>query len=115
MIWLIGRHRDGLLPTARRRARGTDPLYFQLERTPPMTQVALQPDTAVDRFPLSCPQQLLHSGDQGDLAGFFSQRFVLATGLRIAGRVHVAALQGALDDLVRRHEILRTVVVRDAE
>ena len=80
-----------------------------------MTQVACQPETAVDRFPLSCPQQLLHSGDQGDLAGSFSQRFVLTTALRIAGRVDVAALQGALDDLVRRHEILRTVVVRNAE
>jgi len=80
-----------------------------------MTQLAFRPDTAVDRFPLSCPQQLWHSGDQGDVAGFFSQRFVLATGLRIAGRVDVAALQGALDDLVRRHEILRTIVVRAAE
>jgi hypothetical protein len=79
-----------------------------------MTQVAFHPDTAADRFPLSCPQQLWHSGDRGDLTGIFSQRFVRATGLRISGRVDVPALQGALDDLVRRHEILRTVVVRDA-
>ena len=80
-----------------------------------MTQVGFQPETVVERFPLSWPQRLLHSGDQGDLAGFFSQRLVLATALRITGRVDVAALQGALDDLVRRHEILRTIVVRDAE
>jgi hypothetical protein len=79
-----------------------------------MTRAAYQSDTAVDRFPLSCPQELWHSGDQGELTGTFSQRFVLVTGLRISGRVDVPALQGGLDDLVRRHEILRTVVVREA-
>lgn len=80
-----------------------------------MTRTRYLPVEAIDRFPLSAPQQLWHSGDQGDHAGFFSQRFVMATALRITGRVDVPVLQAALDDVVARHEILRTVVVRDAE
>jgi hypothetical protein len=80
-----------------------------------MTQASYQLEGAVNRFPLSSPQQLWYSGDQGDQGGFFSQRFIMTTALRISGRVDVAALRGALDDVVGRHEILRTVVVRDAE
>jgi hypothetical protein len=57
---------------------------------------------------------LWHSGDQGDRSGFFGAGFTMADAWRVAGSVDVAALQGALDDLVERHEILRTVVVRDA-
>lgn len=66
-------------------------------------------------FPLSSPQQLWCSGDQGDDAGFFADAFVMATALRLAGPVDETALRGALDDVVRRHEILRTVLVRTAE
>jgi hypothetical protein len=80
-----------------------------------MTRASYLPAEALARFPLSCPQQLWRSGDQGDHAGYFSQRFVLATALRIAGWLDVPALRAALDDVVARHEILRTVVVRDAE
>lgn len=80
-----------------------------------MTRTSYPPVEAIDRFPLSAPQQLWHSGDQGDHVGFFSQRFVLAIALRIAGRIDVTALQATLDDLVARHEILRTVVAREVE
>ena len=45
----------------------------------------------------------------------FSPRFVLWKVLRITGRIDVAALQAALDDVVARHEMLRTVVIRDAQ
>jgi hypothetical protein len=67
-----------------------------------------------DCYPLSGPQELWYSGDLGDEAGFFDPRFILAAAWRVTGRIDLAALQGALDDVVARHEILRTLVVRDA-
>ncbi len=76
-----------------------------------MTEPA-QLDLASDRFPLSCPQELWCAGEQ---AGAFGPRFIMAEALRVSGRIDVAELQGALNDLVTRHEILRTVVVRDIE
>jgi hypothetical protein len=77
-----------------------------------MTASVHQPDTTSNRHPLSCSQELWCAGHQ---LGAFGSRFIMAEALRIAGRIDVAALQGALDDLVVRHEILRTVVVRDAD
>jgi len=74
-----------------------------------------EPDQALDRFPLSCTQEMWCQGDEGDQAGTFSPRFLSTRTVRITGRVDVGALQGALDDVVRRHESLRTIVVRDAE
>jgi hypothetical protein len=61
-----------------------------------------------DRFPLSYTQEMWLAWPNS-----FHSRFVLAEALRITGRIDVAALQGALDDLVRRHAILRTIVVLD--
>jgi len=71
--------------------------------------------TQTGRYPLSFTQQYFCSLDDGDLKGAFGNRFTIVSALRIAGHVDVAALQGALDDVVRRHELLRTVVVRDAQ
>jgi hypothetical protein len=64
---------------------------------------------------LSYTQEYLCSLDDGEYKGAFGTRFHLVTALRIAGRVDVPTLQGALDDVVERHELLRTVVVRDAK
>ena len=45
-----------------------------------------------------------------------SAAYNMSTGLRLEGRLDVAALECALDELVRRHEILRTTfVLEDGE
>ena len=77
-----------------------------------MTQLATsQPDPAEGRYPLPYTQECFCTLDEGDRRGTFGNRFHLVTGLRIAGHVDVPTLQGALDDVVERHELLRTVVV----
>jgi hypothetical protein len=48
-------------------------------------------------------------------SGAFSPRFIISRALRITGRIDETALQAALDDVVARHEILRTIVVRDGQ
>ena len=53
--------------------------------------------------------------DKGDDSGPFGSRYLIVSVLRITGPVDLAVLQGALDDVVARHELLRTVVVRDAD
>jgi condensation enzyme len=66
----------------------------------------------VGRFPLSSQQRLWRAHDA---TAAFGPRFVIARSLRVTGQVNTSALQEALDDVAARHEILRTVVVRDAE
>src|SRR5207248_2453460 len=67
-----------------------------------------EPVRETNRFPLSFNQELWCGWPSA-----FNPRFVIAEALRVRGHVDVAALRRALDDVVRRHEILRTVVVRD--
>uniref|UniRef100_UPI003F491229 condensation domain-containing protein n=1 Tax=Nocardia suismassiliense TaxID=2077092 RepID=UPI003F491229 len=55
----------------------------------------------MDQYPLSSRQK-----DPNGLAR--SPRHVVALALRIKGELHVDALQGALDEVVERHEALRT-------
>ena len=74
-----------------------------------------QPGATTMRYPLSFTQEYFCSLDDGDLKGAFGNRFTIVSALRIAGHVDVPVLQGALDDVVARHELLRTVVVRDAQ
>lgn len=78
-------------------------------------ELPLLPDAEQNRFPLSFVQEMWCMLDQGDDAGAFGPRFVTSRALRITGPVDTTALQAALDDLVARHEILRSVVVRDAD
>lgn len=80
-----------------------------------MTQQPSSTEAISGRYPLSFTQQYFHSLDEGDLNGAFGNRFTIVSALRIAGHVDVATLQAALDDVVARHELLRTVVVRDAD
>jgi condensation enzyme len=74
-------------------------------------------DTSVGskRYPLSLTQEWFLTMDKGEEAGPFGHRYLIAFALRITGRVDLAVLQGALDDVVARHELLRTLVVRDTD
>src|SRR4051794_8768803 len=63
-------------------------------------------------LPLSRQQQLWCTPWS---AGAFHPGFVISRALRITGRLDPVALQGALDDVVARHEVLRTIIVRDAQ
>jgi condensation enzyme len=80
-----------------------------------MTESSLEPEHESKRYPLSFTQEWFCSLDQGDTGGAFGVRFILVCPIRITGPVDVAVLQGALDDVVVRHELLRTLVVRDAD
>jgi condensation enzyme len=80
-----------------------------------MTASSLAVDQEGQRYPLSFTQEWFLTLDQGDEGGTFGRGFVLACPLRITGPVDLAVLQGALDDVVARHELLRTVVIRDAD
>lgn len=69
-------------------------------------------ETDAGRFPLLSQQRLWREYDP---ISAFNPRFVIGRSLRIKGSVNTSALQEALNDVAARHEILRTVVVRDAE
>lgn len=47
--------------------------------------------------------------------GSFSPGFVICHALRVRGRLELGALQAALDNVVRRHEALRTVVYENSD
>ncbi len=76
------------------------------------------PDPAggpVDRAPLSLNQEFLYAFDKGEAEGAFSHRHTLVYGWRIQGAVDVELLQSALNDVVDRHEVLRTSLVHDPQ
>ncbi|MTE22522.1 hypothetical protein F0L17_26185 [Streptomyces sp. TRM43335] len=66
-----------------------------------------------DEVPLSVQQEFLCLWDKGDDMGPFGPRFHIVDGWRVRGRVDTALLRAALDDVVVRHEALRTTVVRE--
>ncbi|PWJ04781.1 hypothetical protein DKG34_25820 [Streptomyces sp. NWU49] len=81
-----------------------------------MTAVDTPPVAAPQRgFPLSVQQEFLCLWDKGDDMGPFGPRFHIVDGWRVRGRIDPDLLQAALDDVVVRHEALRTTVVRDVE
>lgn len=69
-------------------------------------------DGRMKRFPLSASLELLCIFDKGDSEGAFGPRHLVNLGWRVTGQIDVEALRGALDDVVERHEVLRTEVVR---
>ncbi|MGY2010327.1 amino acid adenylation domain-containing protein [Nocardia gipuzkoensis] len=85
----------------------------QLDRAPRTQRPALAVQTPrPGRIPLSLPQQRL----------WFLNRYApessaynIAFVIRVAGELDVPALREALTDVVRRHEVLRTVFPEDAD
>ncbi|GAA2553413.1 hypothetical protein GCM10010435_24740 [Winogradskya consettensis] len=65
------------------------------------------------RIPLSTNLATLCLFDKGDTDGAFGPRHLVVLGWRITGPLDLPTLQGALDDVVRRHEMLRTSIVRE--
>jgi condensation enzyme len=80
-----------------------------------MTDTSVAHDQEAKRYPLSFTQEWFLSMDKGDYNGPFGNRYLIVVVLRITGPVDLAVLQGALDDVVARHELLRTLVIRDAD
>jgi condensation enzyme len=80
-----------------------------------MTESSLALDQEPARYPLSFTQEWFITLDQGDDGGTFGPRFMTVSTVRVTGHVDLAILQGALDDVVARHELLRTLVIRDAD
>jgi len=80
-----------------------------------MTDTSVAHDQEAKRYPLSFTQEWFTTMDQGDEGGPFGLKYVLVIAVRITGHVDLEILQGALDDVVERHELLRTLVVRDAD
>lgn len=72
----------------------------------------LQSDDPASRIPLSFNQDFLCGFDRGDDQGPFGPRFHIVHGWRLRGKIDVGTLQQALDDVVVRHEALRTAIVR---
>jgi hypothetical protein len=67
------------------------------------------------QIPLSFSQEFMCMFDQGDEQGPFGPRYHVVYGWRVLGEVDVETLHAALADVVARHEILRTVLVRGAQ
>ncbi|MET8144085.1 condensation domain-containing protein [Sphaerisporangium sp. NPDC005288] len=73
------------------------------------------PAGTAERIPLSFNQEFLCNFDVGDEEGPFGPKYNIVCGWRLTGAVDVETLQDALDDVVTRHESLRTIIVRSAE
>ncbi|MCG5216046.1 condensation domain-containing protein [Streptosporangium soli] len=67
----------------------------------------------LDRVPLSWNLAFLRGFDKGDEEGPFGPRYTIVCGWRLSGPLDAALLQEALDDVVVRHEALRTEIVRE--
>lgn len=71
-------------------------------------------EAAVTR-PLSANEAFLSSLDRGDDFGVFGLRGVVLGGWRMTGPLDLPTVRLALDDVVARHEALRTILVRDKD
>lgn len=69
----------------------------------------------MSEIPLSFTQDFLCAFDKGDEDGSFGPRYHNTRGWLLHGTVDLDTLQLALNDVVQRHEAIRTVMVRDTE
>jgi hypothetical protein len=67
----------------------------------------------MSQYPLSYTQEFLCAFDKGDGEGSFSPRYHNTRGWRLSGTIDLDVLQHALNDVVARHEALRTAIVHD--
>ncbi|MBM7774551.1 hypothetical protein JOD54_004755 [Actinokineospora baliensis] len=67
------------------------------------------------RTPLSLQQDFLCTLDKGDVTGALGAKHIVLSAWRVRGPVDVDTLRAALLDLVERHEMLRTEIVRGDE
>ncbi|MFB7915450.1 condensation domain-containing protein [Streptomyces sp. NPDC056061] len=80
-----------------------------------ITDVRPESNEPGGRIPLSYNQEFLRGFDKGATDGAFGHRHILVCGWRVTGTVDADTLRAALDDVVARHEILRTSVLADAD
>ncbi|HEX7640719.1 MAG TPA: condensation domain-containing protein, partial [Burkholderiaceae bacterium] len=85
-------------------------LARQLMRTGSIAVAAIGRADRTQALPLSWPQQRLWFVDQMEDGG---TAYNMSNALRMVGELDRAALQAALDTLVERHEVLRTIFVAD--
>lgn len=65
--------------------------------------------------PLSVNEEFLYAFDRGNDVGVFGPRMIVSAGWRIHGQLDMTIVQLALDDVVARHEVLRTTIIRDTD
>src|SRR6266545_928512 len=72
-----------------------------------------EPATEVDRNPLALQQDFLRMMDSGSESGPFGPRYTIVAGWRVLGEIDVDTVRRAAEDVVARHETLRTRIVLD--
>ncbi len=80
-------------------------LYLQREGVDISERVILPQKREAEHFPLSFAQQRLWFLDQLEPG---NPLYNLPAAIRLTGSLNIAALEKALDEIVRRHEVLRT-------
>ncbi|GIH67784.1 condensation domain-containing protein [Sphaerimonospora thailandensis] len=80
-----------------------------------ISETAHRPPDAASLTPLSYTQNFLRLFDRGDDTGPFGPRYNMVVGWRVRGRIDVAVLRQAMDDVVARHDSLRVSIVRGEE